>query len=337
MKSIRSHRMRTTGFNSIVASLAICAGSILAAKQGQEAAPPSAPCYPPAARSAPSTDVARHIRLADRSVVQVPCHRLTDHEGRAIELTGVVHVADRAYFEALDQHLKSFDVVLFELVGDAADVEAARKKQPSPRGASPMAKIHAFMAHEVLGMVTQGEVIDYSSPNFIHADLSETEINGLLKPHNLTIDGLLTGRMKGMEMDLDQMTKVVPIMKAMLPKNDPHAVKRLMAPTVTRLEGGTCDMDMGEGSLFHEIVVLKRNTRALDVLERELAAGKKKVSIFYGSAHMPDFKKRLLEKGWQEEGIEWRDAWTIPEIARASATTAAGESSPVTPAATPAD
>ncbi len=311
--------MRATRYHSILAALAIGAGNIAAAWQ---TLPP-----PAAAAQAPASDVARYVRLADKSVVQVPCYRLKDASGRHIELTGVVHVADRAYYEALDQHLKTFDAVLFELVGDEADVEAARKKQPSPRGASPMAKIYNFMAHEVLGMVTQGEVIDYGNPNFIHADLSETEVNELLKPHNKTIDELLTGRMRGMEMGLDQMEATLPMMKAMLPKNDPHAVKRMIAPTMTQLEGG-CGMDCGEGSLFHEIVLVKRNARALEVLERELAAGKKNISIFYGSAHMPDFKKSLLGKGWQEDGIEWRDAWTIPALATGSAAESAATPDP---------
>ena len=313
---ISNHPMRTTRIHSIIASLAICSGGILAA---QQTTPPSEPCFPPTAKAAPGSDVARYIRLADKSAVQVPCQRLKDKQGRTIELTGVVHVADRSYFEALDKHLKGFDAVLFELVGDETDVEAARKKQPSPHGVSPMSKIYTFMAHEVLGMVTQGEVIDYNNPKFIHADLSEAEINELLKPHNMSIDELLSGPMKGTQMDLDQMESMLPMMKSMMPKGDPHAIKRMIAPAMTDMEGGCGRADCGEGSLFHEIVVVKRNARALEVLDRELAAGKKKVSIFYGSAHMPDFKKRLLEQGWQEDGVEWRDAWTIPVLAPAAA------------------
>lgn len=316
---ISNHPMRTTRIHSLIASLAIAAGGTVVAQQVPGFMPPSEPCFPPAAKQASgASDVARYVSLADKSAVQVPCHRLRDDKGRTIELTGVVHVADRSYFEALDQHLKTFDAVLFELVGDAADVEAARKKQPSPRGASPMSKVYTFMAHEVLGMVTQGEVIDYSNPKFIHADLSEAEINELLKPHNMTIDELLTGRMKGSQMDLNQMEAMLPMMKSMMPKGDPHSIKRMIAPTMTQMEGGCPGMDCGEGSLFQEIVLVKRNARALEVLERELAAGKKNISIFYGSAHMPDFKKHLLEEGWHEDGIEWRDAWTIPVLAPAA-------------------
>ncbi len=37
----------------------------------------------------------------------------------------------------------------------------------------------------------------------------------------------------------------------------------------------------------------ERNKRALDVLKKQIASGKKKIAVFYGAGHMVDMEKRL--------------------------------------------
>lgn len=59
------------------------------------------------------------------------------------------------------------------------------------------------------------------------------------------------------------------------------------------------------------VIIGDRNAKCLQVLERELAAGKKKLGIFYGAAHFPDMEKRLLAAGWRKGGSEWLTAWKI--------------------------
>jgi hypothetical protein len=45
-----------------------------------------------------------------------------------------------------------------------------------------------------------------------------------------------------------------------------------------------------------------------------LAAGKKKIAIFYGAAHMPDFDKRLKEDfGMKRTTSEWINAWNLAD------------------------
>ena len=43
------------------------------------------------------------------------------------------------------------------------------------------------------------------------------------------------------------------------------------------------------------VLVAERNLTALKVMESEIKKGKKKLGIFYGAAHLPDFDKRLIE------------------------------------------
>jgi hypothetical protein len=55
-----------------------------------------------------------------------------------------------------------------------------------------------------------------------------------------------------------------------------------------------------------------RNRRAMEVLDRELQAGKKKISLFFGSAHLKGFARELEGRGWKKTDEKWVDAWIIP-------------------------
>ena len=69
------------------------------------------------------------------------------------------------------------------------------------------------------------------------------------------------------------------------------------------------------------VIIAERNKIALSVLEKQIAAGKKKLAIFYGSAHLPDMQKRLLAMGFTRVNHEWITAWNLPRRAPLSATT----------------
>ena len=62
------------------------------------------------------------------------------------------------------------------------------------------------------------------------------------------------------------------------------------------------------------MILTDRNKVALKVLARELAAGKKKLAIFYGAAHLPDLEERMVEKmGFERKATRWVTAWKLPE------------------------
>jgi hypothetical protein len=48
-------------------------------------------------------------------------------------------------------------------------------------------------------------------------------------------------------------------------------------------------------------------------MNREIAAGHKKLGVFYGAAHFPDMEKRLLEAGFKRVKQDWLTAWDIPK------------------------
>jgi hypothetical protein len=68
----------------------------------------------------------------------------------------------------------------------------------------------------------------------------------------------------------------------------------------------------GLGPTLNTLIVEDRNQAALKVLQKQLAAGKKKIAIFYGAAHMPDFEKRLADDfDLKRQDVTWITAWDL--------------------------
>jgi hypothetical protein len=85
-------------------------------------------------------------------------------------------------------------------------------------------------------------------------------------------------------------------------------LKRMMAQQFEELESP----EGGFGTTINTILVADRNKAALKVFQTELARGKKKIAIFYGAAHMPDFERRLQDEfGLKRAGEEWLTAWDL--------------------------
>ena len=55
-------------------------------------------------------------------------------------------------------------------------------------------------------------------------------------------------------------------------------------------------LEAGLGGTLNQILIQDRNQAAMKVLESEIQKGNKKLAIFYGAAHMPDFEKRLFDE-----------------------------------------
>jgi hypothetical protein len=87
-------------------------------------------------------------------------------------------------------------------------------------------------------------------------------------------------------------------------------MKVAMAEQFDQMEGQLDILDGPEGST----ILTERNRKAFEVLDRELKAGKKKIGVFYGAAHLPDMEKRLLSDfGLKRSGERWVSAWSLVE------------------------
>src|SRR5436190_1589980 len=87
-----------------------------------------------------------------------------------------------------------------------------------------------------------------------------------------------------------------------------------MFKTMMAQRFGDAGGDVVLGRTVNQLLVEDRNKACMKVLQQQLAAGKKKIAIFYGAAHMPDFAKRLKEDfDMKRTTSEWIDAWNLAD------------------------
>jgi hypothetical protein len=267
-------------------------------------------------------EAARYVAGKETRTLQVPRIQYAGPNGEKLELTGAIHIADRAYYERLNKHFESFDAVLFEMVANEEKLVALRKKEPPPKPATekenPLKEVFQTLSKDILKMPFQTEVVNYAAANFIHADVSDDELEAMFKEKGLDMATVLGGGAGMFKVRL-----VLGLIKLVTPSDDPHAMKRLFAPVFGSIGSG-----FGGDKKVEEIIITRRNDKAMKVLEQELARGKKNLSLFYGSAHLADFGKRLEAKGWKKTGEVWEDAWSFPASKTEPAAEAKKEETP---------
>ncbi len=98
---------------------------------------------------------------------------------------------------------------------------------------------------------------------------------------------------------------------------NPLKMKQVMAEQFVR----TGALDEGLGATLNQMLVVDRNAEALRGLQKQIAAGKKKIGIFYGAAHMPDFEKHLVKDfGLTKGDQQWLVAWDLQRGPKVNAT-----------------
>lgn len=230
-----------------------------------------------------------------------------------VDLVGVVHIGDKAYYKKLNERFGQYDAVLYELV--------APPGTQVPKGGksdSPFAILHMLFS-TVLDLDSQLARIDYQRKNFVHADLSfeamkeaarERGEDGLTLGLSLLADVLRQQNLAARNKKNDR--RPAPEVDLVEALANPNLLKRELAK---QLAGGA---DLGQ--TLQTLLVADRNKEACRVLTRQLVDGKKKLAIFYGAAHMPDFDRRLRDEfGLTRQSQEWLTAWDLrddPDAAR---------------------
>src|SRR5581483_1503302 len=100
----------------------------------------------------------------------------------------------------------------------------------------------------------------------------------------------------------------IDVFSLLLDSNASVKLKRVLAEQFESMES----LAGGLGGTLNTILVTDRNKAAMKVFQKELTQGKKKIAIFYGAAHMPDFEKRLQEDfGMKRQSERWLTAWDL--------------------------
>ena len=223
-----------------------------------------------------------------------------EKDGAKVDLIGAVHIGDQAYYQALNKRFEGYEVLLFEMIGGEG-IRPGPQPEPDPDArlsTNPLRLIYGKAAR-LLKLTGQVDHIDYHAKNFLHADLTAREFTAMQAERGESILDFALSTQDGA-----------------IPPNPVEFVLGLVAgradllklSVIHTLGGGDDQIAALAGD---NVIIGDRNVRCLEVLEREIAAGRKNIGIFYGAAHFPDMEKRLIEIGFTRGPQEWMTAWNV--------------------------
>ncbi len=223
----------------------------------------------------------------------------------SVDLVGAVHVADAKYFRELNELFRQYDVLLYELVApEEANVPTDGKSS------HPVGKMQMGLK-SMLKLDFQLERIDYTKDNFVHADMTPDEFSRAMADRGesfLQMMLRMLGRAMATQSSAQGSSSDAQLLLAFFSPRRSLYLKRIMSEQFEDLEGAMNAIEGPDGSTL----ISERNKKALSVLRRQLATGKKRVGIFYGAGHMPDMASRLeAEFDLHADGQRWLTAWDM--------------------------
>lgn len=227
----------------------------------------------------------------------------------AVDLVGAVHVGDKTYYQDLNERFTHYDALLYELVApDGTIVEPGR----GTSNRHPLGAMQNSMK-EMLQLEHQLEQVDYTKPNFVHADMSPDDFFKSMKAREESFAKMFFRMMgtslsyqsrmaaQGESADLD-------MFRAFFAKDRSLQLKIAFAKQLADMESMLSAFGGEEGSTL----ITERNKKALQVLKEQLGKGKKQIGIYYGAGHLKDMDERL-KKDFQlyPTEITWVPAWKL--------------------------
>ncbi|MDH3266437.1 MAG: hypothetical protein OEM25_05675 [Gammaproteobacteria bacterium] len=224
----------------------------------------------------------------------------------SVDLIGAIHIGDASYYAELNRRFRGYDVLLYELVapqGAAVSDSQGKRKGVLSTTQTGMTKL--------LDLTFQLDEVNYDQPNFVHADLSPSELRASMDERG---ESLYVYFWRLFFAAMDEYAKDplglrdIELMSAMLNPGKDDSFKTMIAYEMINIEQVQDILGEDSGSA----VIGARNQRAIDVLKREIDAGARHIGIFYGVAHMPDLEERLADQlNLSYEKTDWVDAWKL--------------------------
>lgn len=254
---------------------------------------------------------------------QTSITRLKEPGGAYVDLVAVTHVADQAFYEKLNRHFPRYDSVLYEMIldvprsvqhqNDLRSMFGYKKRRPvidtSKGGRDANSEFQRFLG-KTLGLSFQLEHVNYSAANFHHADLTLEEYQEASAARNESPASILRDLAQSAGEDDPPEYKAIgklPWIKILATGPSPQEQQ------VLKVGFAASFSQLGDGAANAQpsALINDRNTRALKILAQRVKIGEKKLAIFYGAAHMPDFVKRLKGDGWKVVSTSWMSAWDL--------------------------
>ncbi len=242
-----------------------------------------------------------HVDTALKSYVR-------EHDQVLVTLAAVVHVGDAVYYDQFQKLFESYDAVLYEMIRDEDAMPATKINSDHP-----ISQLQIGMK-TMLDLEFQLERIDYGKTNFVHADLDPESFADLQAERGESLFGVLLRaameEQSRQNANPEQGLNPFELLFALGSDDRSHQLKFLLGQQMGNVEamlGGVDKSGDGKGSA----ILSGRNEHVMKVLDEQIAAGKKKLVIFYGAGHMPDLEKRLNAEEFKKVTEHWNVAWDI--------------------------
>ena len=291
--------------------LALC--SLLPVAAGEDApAASTRSVLSPQESGYPEKVVQLHVSPEGKESLRTPVARYKNAEGRTVDLVGAIHLADARYYKALNRSFAKYDKMLYEMLdgedmpemirisrkmekGTATPEERQRFNdyQNSRTSSTPgkmLGGYYAYMA-KVMHLSLQSEVVDYGLENWVHADMNSEEFAAAMAERGESWYTLVFDTLKENGASHSNSS----ILSGFNAKEMRRMVCRQLA-------------DSAEGSRSESrAIIISRNEKCFQVLDRVLAEHPeaRRLCIFYGAMHLRDMHRRLLDRGFELQGVQW--------------------------------
>ena len=243
-------------------------------------------------------------------------------DGTTVDLVGVVHIADAAYYHDLNERFAGYDAVLFELVGDPEALrEAARRRaegKAEPEGRAHPLRFLQQTAGRLLKLSFQMDEIDYTRANMVHADATPEEFAAMQKARGESMMTLFSKAMAAQYSEEFAEERAAldtgRLLRILLSPDAASEFKIVLAKMFDQAERTTALLEGKDGSA----ILKDRNDVAFRKL-KEVAAARPgtRLCVFYGAAHMPGLQELLLKDlKAVEKKTDWLAAWRMDKPVR---------------------
>lgn len=246
--------------------------------------------------------------------------------GKVVDLLGAIHLGEAAYYDELNRRFTEYDALLYEAV---IPEEALRQGlRPGGRGSGRrlsddeawteskvgLATISALQVgmKDVLGLEFQLSGVDYTPANFVHADMTQEEMERSMARRGESFSEMLAREMMKATLQQQQRNPLamnLDVLLSALASDRQFRVRRIAAVEMVRASDG----DVFASSDGTSTIITERNIKALKVLRRELKNNRnRRLGLFYGAGHFADMEKRMVEEfGFERLSEEWITAWEL--------------------------
>lgn len=227
-----------------------------------------------------------------------------------VDLISAIHVGDAAYYQDLNERFRAYDVLLYEMIvsGDEGEPGGSAGAGGGAGGLGLITLMQNGLK-DMLDLTYQLDGIEYDAANFVHADMTSAMFAKSMQERD---ESLYVYFWRAFFAAMDDYgrdplgLKDLQLVSGAINAGRNDALKIALAHDLVATSFNP-DVFGGENG---SALIEARNEHAVHVLKQQIEAGNRRIGIFYGAAHMPDFERRLAhDLGLEKTAIEWVDAW----------------------------